>query len=79
MRCRLEGAGKETKIAMARFHIDTVQSGGRYDGAAGVVSAMEAARIIIENNIPQCHSIDIVVFVEEEGSRYGSLLTGSWA
>lgn len=63
-------------------HIDTVPRGGPLDGAYGVLSAIEAARTINENQLPSNKPIEVVVFTEEEGRRFpsfiGSLgLTGS--
>ena len=46
---RIEGAGK---TVMAGSHIDTVPNGGMFDGAVGVLAALEAARRIIEEKAP---------------------------
>jgi allantoate deiminase len=81
LRGRLEGSEKGRPVVMMGSHIDSVFQGGRFDGVAGVVSALEAARVIAENKIPHSHPIDVVVFAEEEGSRFGSVMLGSraWA
>lgn len=79
VRGRLEGSKKGTPSVMMGSHIDSVVQGGRFDGVSGVVSALEAARVIREKNIPHCHPIDVVVFAEEEGSRFGSVMIGSRA
>lgn len=62
---------------MAGSHIDSVFQGGRFDGVAGVVSALEVVRVIAERETPHRHPIDIVVFAEEEGSRFESVMIGS--
>jgi allantoate deiminase len=52
-------------------HVDSVPNGGRFDGTAGVVCALEVARLIPEA------PLKIFSFVEEEGSRFGSGILGS--
>src|SRR5512136_2910481 len=46
---RIEGTGK---TVMAGSHIDTVPNGGPYDGAVGVLAALEAARRLVEEKVP---------------------------
>lgn len=81
VRGRLEGSDKGKPAVMLGSHIDSVYQGGRFDGVVGVISALEAARVIVEKNIAHRYPIDVVVFAEEEGSRFGSILMGSrsWA
>lgn len=79
VRGRLEGTEKGRQAVMVGSHIDSVFQGGRFDGVVGVVSALEIVRVIVENNITHRHPIDVVIFAEEEGSRFGSVLTGSRA
>lgn len=52
-------------------HVDSVPRGGRFDGTAGVLCALEVARIA--PNLP----LKVFSFVEEEGARFGSGLLGS--
>lgn len=52
-------------------HVDSVPHGGRFDGTAGVLCALEVAR-----NVPNL-PLKIFSFVEEEGARFGSGLLGS--
>ena len=54
-------------------HLDTVPQGGRYDGSAGVVGALEAAR-----NLPDIDcGLRVVAFAGEEGARFGRPTLGS--
>jgi allantoate deiminase len=76
---RLEGSIRGIPSVMTGSHLDSVLQGGRFDGAAGVVAGLEAARAMAEERIPHCHPIDVVVFAEEEGSRFGSVMIGSRA
>ena len=79
MRGRLKNMSNENKTVMVGSHIDSVLHGGRFDGVVGVVAALECARTIVENKIPHQYPIDVVVFAEEEGSRFGSVMAGSRA
>lgn len=58
-------------------HLDSVPQGGHYDGIAGVVAAMEVARLIVENKTLHRHPLRFVVFAAEEGARFGQACTGS--
>jgi allantoate deiminase len=79
LRGRLEGQDARSPSVMTGSHIDTVFQGGRFDGVAGVVSALEVCRVISEERLGHRHPIDLVVFAEEEGSRFGSIMIGSRA
>ncbi|HEY9055335.1 MAG TPA: M20 family metallo-hydrolase [Rectinemataceae bacterium] len=56
-------------------HIDTVPSGGKYDGVVGVVIALELLRVLPGT------PLELVVFAEEEGTTFGIAMLGSraWA
>ena len=79
MRARLEGSDPDAPAVLSGSHIDTVLHGGCYDGAVGTLGAVEAVRSIVESALPHRHPIEIVVFSEEEGSNFGSTLSGSKA
>jgi N-carbamoyl-L-amino-acid hydrolase len=53
-------------------HTDTVPDGGRYDGALGVVAALEVARTIVERDVALRHPLEVVDFQNEEGGLVGS-------
>ncbi|MDP9475002.1 MAG: Zn-dependent hydrolase [Actinomycetota bacterium] len=56
-------------------HCDSNRNGGKYDGAMGVVTALEVCRLNEELglNLP----LQLVSFLEEEGSGFGQMLLGS--
>ncbi|ASO21999.1 hydantoinase/carbamoylase family amidase [Actinoalloteichus hoggarensis] len=58
-------------------HLDSVPSGGRFDGIAGVVAAVEVARLLTESGTELRHPYRVVVFAAEEGARFGQACTGS--
>ena len=60
-------------------HIDTVPNGGKYDGALGVLSAIEVVASIVEHQIELHHPIKIIAFKDEEGARFHFGMIGSRA
>ncbi|MBN1564448.1 MAG: Zn-dependent hydrolase, partial [Anaerolineae bacterium] len=58
-------------------HLDTVPNGGRYDGALGVLSALEALRTIQETGIVPPVRLEVISFTDEEGTH--SSMIGSRA
>jgi N-carbamoyl-L-amino-acid hydrolase len=73
---RREG-GSDLPCIMVGSHLDTVPSGGRFDGIAGVVSGLEVARRFKEENIELLHPLEVVVFLAEEPSPFGVSTIGS--
>jgi N-carbamoyl-L-amino-acid hydrolase len=68
---RIEGRGK---TVMAGSHIDTVPNGGMFDGAAGVLAALECLRRIREENFPVKNALEVASFTDEEGNLVGDFL-----
>jgi len=60
-------------------HIDTVRSGGRFDGMAGVIAGLEVARGLTEKGIQLFHPLEVVAFTAEEPSPFGISTIGSRA
>ena len=60
-------------------HLDSVPHGGRFDGAAGVVGAVELVRLLSESGAQMQHPVRIVAFAAEEGARFGEPSIGSKA
>ncbi|MGH3427814.1 MAG: M20 family metallo-hydrolase, partial [Mycobacteriales bacterium] len=60
-------------------HIDTVDSGGRYDGMAGVLGAIEAVEAMAEAGIQFEHPLRVVGFFGEEANEFGLAHFGSRA
>jgi len=56
---------------MIGSHLDTVPNGGIFDGALGVIAALEVINVLNEKNIRTRHPIEIVAFNAEEGSAIG--------
>ena len=64
---------------LAASHIDTVKDGGKYDGAAGVVTALSVAEALLKEGWQPDRPVEVGAFVEEEGSRYSLSYLGSRA
>ncbi|MFP9192838.1 Zn-dependent hydrolase [Natronosalvus vescus] len=58
-------------------HLDSVPSGGIFDGPLGTYGALEAVRTLQESSISVERPIHVVCFTEEEGQRFGNGLLGS--
>lgn len=58
-------------------HLDSVPGGGEYDGPLGVVSALDAVARLKATGFVPARPVAILVFAEEEGSRFGVACLGS--
>ena len=58
-------------------HTDTVPKGGKYDGALGVMAAIEAVRTLAEQGHRTRHPVEVIDFTNEEGTRFHRWLVGS--
>ncbi len=58
-------------------HIDTVATGGRYDGALGVLAGLEVINILNDANIETELPIAVGFFTNEEGVRFQPDMMGS--
>jgi allantoate deiminase len=77
IKARLPSSDENGPAVMMGSHLDTVVHGGKFDGVVGVVSALEAARVIVEEKFTHRLPIEVVVFAEEEGARFSWGLLGS--
>lgn len=75
----MDGQNNELPVIMMGSHLDTVPDGGRYDGVTGCVGGLEVCEVLKENYVTPKHSIEIIVFTDEEGFRFGKGLLGSSA
>ena len=71
-------AGQESgRPVMTGSHIDTVASGGRYDGNLGVLAGLEVIETLNDSNIITRKPIGVGFFTNEEGSRFAPDMMGS--
>lgn len=76
---RLEGTNPAAPAVLTGSHIDTVPDGGMFDGALGVIAAVEALQVMRERGKENVHPIEVIAFTDEEGSRFGFGMIGSRA
>ncbi|MFZ5908806.1 MAG: Zn-dependent hydrolase [Chloroflexota bacterium] len=60
-------------------HLDSVRNGGRYDGAYGVLSALEVLHTLQDHNVQTRRSLGVIAFTNEEGARFVPDMLGSQA
>src|SRR5699024_1089766 len=57
---------EDKKGILIGSHLDTVNNGGKYDGALGVVTALEAALTLLDGNVELTKPVTVVAFRAEE-------------
>jgi N-carbamoyl-L-amino-acid hydrolase len=69
--------GDDSPAVMIGSHIDSVATGGKFDGNLGVLAGLELAQTFIERKIEFSRPIVVAVFTNEEGVRYSPDMMGS--
>lgn len=62
---------------MSGSHIDTVRTGGKYDGNLGVLAALEVIQSCQDQGITPSRPLAVAFFTDEEGSRFPPDMLGS--
>lgn len=68
---------QEAPPVMTGSHIDTVRTGGRYDGNYGVLAGLEALATLRDAGIAPPRPLAVAFFTNEEGSRFQPDMLGS--
>jgi beta-ureidopropionase / N-carbamoyl-L-amino-acid hydrolase len=74
---RIAGADPKLGVIAIGSHSDTVPSGGRFDGIAGVATGLEIVRALRDSRARLDHTIEVIDFLAEEPSEYGLSCVGS--
>jgi N-carbamoyl-L-amino-acid hydrolase len=83
---RIDGIGNvvatmpgETGLApvMTGSHIDTVATGGKYDGNLGVLAGLEVIETVISAGVELPRPLAVAFFTDEEGARFAPDMLGS--
>jgi N-carbamoyl-L-amino-acid hydrolase len=62
---------------MTGSHIDTVRTGGRYDGNLGVLAGLEVIETVLTAGVELVRPLAVGFFSNEEGARYAPDMMGS--
>ena len=62
---------------MCGSHIDTVATGGRYDGNLGVLAGLEVVETLADAGVVNRRPLAVAFFTDEEGSRFAPDMLGS--
>jgi len=82
---RVDGIGNVVAVwgdatqppVMCGSHIDTVRTGGRYDGNLGVLAGLEVIETLIEADARPRRPLAVAFFTDEEGARFAPDMLGS--
>ncbi|KQL48306.1 allantoate amidohydrolase [Brevibacillus choshinensis] len=74
---RKEGKNPNAPVVLVGSHLDSVPSGGNFDGPLGVLSGVEALQTMNEQGVETEHPIEVIAFTDEEGTRFGYGMIGS--
>ncbi|MEM8663979.1 MAG: allantoate amidohydrolase [Pseudomonadota bacterium] len=73
----LPGTDPSLPPVMTGSHLDTVATGGRFDGALGVVAAFAVVEAVQRAGLSLAHSLTVANFTNEEGARFAPDMLGS--
>ncbi|KAE8131675.1 hypothetical protein BDV38DRAFT_263769 [Aspergillus pseudotamarii] len=75
------GRRKDVPATFIGSHLDTQPTGGRYDGILGVLSGIEALKVIDEMGLETEGGVGVVNWTNEEGARFpiSMVSSGVWA
>lgn len=79
VRGRLQGNNSKAKAIASGSHVDSVPNGGNFDGPLGVLSALEVVESWKDTGYTPEKPYEVMIFTDEEGSRFNSGLSGSRA
>jgi N-carbamoyl-L-amino-acid hydrolase len=77
MFARREGRDPSRPPVMTGSHIDTQPTGGKFDGAYGVMAGLEVLRTLHEMEIETEAPVEVAVWTNEEGARFAPAMMGS--
>ncbi|MEX0846817.1 MAG: Zn-dependent hydrolase, partial [Ilumatobacteraceae bacterium] len=71
------GTDAHAAAVMTGSHIDTVRTGGRFDGNLGVLAGLEVIETLEQQGIRTRRPIAVAIFTDEEGARFQPDMLGS--
>ncbi len=81
MFARRPGKNPERAPVATGSHLDTQPTGGRFDGALGVLAGLEVMRTLADADYETDAPLELVMWTNEEGCRFAPAMMGSgvWA
>ncbi|XP_048235313.1 ureidoglycolate hydrolase isoform X2 [Ricinus communis] len=74
---RWDGSEPELAAVATGSHIDAIPYSGKYDGAVGVLGAIEAINVLKRSGFKTRRSLEVILFTSEEPTRFGISCLGS--
>ncbi|HEN8801043.1 allantoate amidohydrolase [Pseudomonas sp. CM27] len=74
---RRSGRNPKLPPVMTGSHIDTQPTGGKFDGCFGVMAGLEVIRTLNDLGLETEAPLEVVVWTNEEGSRFAPCMMGS--
>ena len=76
---RRPGRNPDLPPVMTGSHLDSQPTGGKFDGAYGVLAGLEVLRSLNDHGVETEAPVEVVVWTNEEGSRFAPAMIGSGA
>ena len=74
---RYEGTDPARPPVVIGSHLDSQPTGGKYDGAYGVMVGLEVIRALHDNEVRLDAAVEVVSWTNEEGARFPPAMLGS--
>lgn len=74
---RREGSDPQRPAVMVGSHLDSQPTGGRFDGALGVLAGLEVLRTLHERGLEHTAPVELAIWTDEEGARFDASEIGS--
>lgn len=74
---RLEGSRPELEPVLTGSHLDSQPTGGKFDGVYGILAGFEVLQAIHDSALAPKRPIEVVSWMNEEGSRFAPGMMGS--
>ncbi|MFM0093045.1 M20 family metallo-hydrolase [Paraburkholderia sediminicola] len=74
---RRPGVRSSLSPVMTGSHLDSQPTGGKFDGVFGVLAGLEVLETLDDHNVATARPVELVVWMNEEGSRFAPVTMGS--
>src|SRR5258708_6880547 len=74
---RRAGRNADAAPVMTGSHADSQPTGGRFDGIYGILGGIEVIRTLNDRGIETEHPVEVVIWTNEEGSRFAPAMVAS--